>query len=265
MSTAPKLMTLGQMKDLISAVTQAFPTDLSFDQATALLSEKKKLGDRIRTILSDESVVVKDNVTRTLTWQQAIQKAYALMGMEAEYAEFCKEQGVKEIPGRWVIPMVKGLSCSKIIISLQKSGSGFWSYYDDLDKKVTHNDRDPNRDGSYICSFLAVMEADEENKGKSANQLKEEKHQGITLMERLLLGLIYFLMTGKHLDIKKITLCAGSRYDFGYVPSVDWGSDTCGVGVCCCRPSNCYDGLRSRSAVSLPAEPSESEAEQAIA
>jgi len=36
------------------------------------------------------------------------------------------------------------------------------------------------------------QEADEENKNLSANQLKEQQFQGMTLMERLLYELIYW-------------------------------------------------------------------------
>lgn len=190
-----------------------------------------------------------------LIWQQAEEKAYDLLGLKAKYAEFRKEHGIKEIAGRWVLPMVKGITCAKIIGALKKSGSGFWSYYDDLDKAVVHNDRDANRDGSYLISFLPTVEADEENKNKSANKLKEEKHQGITLMERLFLELVYFLMTGNHLDIKNVTLCSGSRDDDGDVPDVHWHSGSRRVRVRYSRPSSCVDGLRSRFAVSLPAEP----------
>src|SRR3989344_2728660 len=153
-----------------------------------------------------------------MTWLQAEEKAYDLMDLASEYVEFRQKASAKEISGRWTVCMVKGISCAKIVSALQKSGSGFWSYYDDLDKetaddpvkKIRRNDRDPNRDGSYIRSFLAVIEADEENANKSANQLKEEGHEDITLMERLFLELVYFLMTGEHLDVINVTLCSGS-------------------------------------------------------
>ena len=97
------------------------------------------------------------------------------------------------------------------------------------------------------------MEADESNKNLSANQLAKRNHKGITLLERLLLEMGYFLATGKHLDEKNVTLCTGSRDSVGGVPYVYWNSDDRKVYVRWYHPGDSDGGLRSRSAVSLPA------------
>ena len=74
--------------------------------------------------------------------------------------------------------------------------------------------------------------------------------KGITLEERLLLEIEYFKKTGKHLDVENWTLCSGSRYQDGYVPSAYWDGDEFGVdwygsdGRFACG--------RARSAVFLP-------------
>ena len=70
--------------------------------------------------------------------------------------------------------------------------------------------------------FKKVQEADEENANKSADQLQEEGHEGITIRERILMELAYFEETGGHLDEKNWTLCAGSRYRDGNVPNARW-------------------------------------------
>jgi hypothetical protein len=129
----------------------------------------------------------------------------------------------------------------------------FYLCDEDLNKAVTINDRDPNRDGNYVIGFARTVEADEENKNLSANQLKEQNHKGITLLERLLLGLGYFLATGQHLDVKNITLCAGSRSSDGHVPYVGWDSSDRRVFVTWFYPDDHSVYLRSRSAVSLTA------------
>jgi hypothetical protein len=90
-----------------------------------------------------------------------------------------------------------------------------------LDEIVVHNDRS-SQNGAYVIRIRERVEADEEFKNLSANQLKKKNHQGITLTERLLYGLKYLLETGKHLDIKNVTLCTGSRDDDGHVPRVHW-------------------------------------------
>jgi len=98
--------------------------------------------------------------------------------------------------------------------------------------------------------FKANIEADDEHKNKSANDLEKEGIVGITLRERLLLELNYYSFTGKHLDIDKITLCAGSRYSDGYVPDVRW----CGgkLRVRWCNSVDANVNVRVREAVSNP-------------
>ena len=93
-------------------------------------------------------------------------------------------------------------------------------YADDLDKAVSHNDRKP--DQAYAIWVRDRVEADEELKNLSADQLKEQGIQGITLLERMLYELKYWDETQKHLDVGNITLCTGSRDFGGYVPSADW-------------------------------------------
>ena len=71
--------------------------------------------------------------------------------------------------------------------------------------------------------FEKNVEADEEYKNMSADDLGDTGiERGITLRERLLMELQYFKEIGKHLDIKNITLCSGSRFEGGHVPSVHW-------------------------------------------
>jgi hypothetical protein len=175
-------------------------------------------------------------------------EAYKLLGMEAEFNEFTKV-GLPESEGLWTVPVLQGVTCNKVVEVLRKLGVQVYLYAEDLDKEVTVNDRDPSN-GSYTVSFRCNVEADEEFKNLSANQLKEQNHKGITLLERLLLELAYFMATGKHLDVQNVTLCSGSRYRNGRVPSVRFFSGSRGVDVRWYDPGY-HDGhLRSRSVVS---------------
>ena len=175
-------------------------------------------------------------------------KVYETLGMGKDYAVFkAANSGAKEDPGFWFVPCPMGVSANKVVEALRKLGVTVYVYVEDLDKDVTKNDRNPN-DGSYVVGFRRTVEADEENANKSANDLAKSGHKGTTLLERLLLELGYFLATGKHLDIEKVTLCAGSRCSVGSVPSADWSGGGFGVGW---YSSDDRDGsLRSRSAVS---------------
>ena len=62
---------------------------------------------------------------------------------------------------------------------------------------------------------------------KAADDLMKERVAGITLLERLLFELGYFLATNRQLDVENGTLCSGSRDSDGDVASVDW-SPACG-------------------------------------
>ena len=179
-------------------------------------------------------------------------KVYEFLGMTAEYDEFAKTQAdFNADKSLWTIPVVKGVTCNKVVEALKSRDVAFYLYANDLDKAVTENDRDPNRDGSYAIGFARKVEADEENKNLSADQLKEQNHKGITLLERLLLELGYFMATGQHLDARNITLCSGSRYSDGNVPYGHWNSGNRKVYVYWSNPVNRNVILRSRSAVSL--------------
>lgn len=181
--------------------------------------------------------------------------------------------------GHWTVPVLKFcktekdeddndvqvplVTCNQVVVALKKAGSAVYQYVDDLDKDVMENDHDPYRDGNYAIQIKATVEADEENKNKSAKTLKEEGHQGMTLLERLLMELAYFLTTGQHLDIVNITLCAGSRYRGGGVPGVFWLVSRRRVCVHRCNAGLHDDSIRSRSVRVLPALASEAQPEQA--
>lgn len=147
----------------------------------------------------------------------------------------------------WLIIIAKGLTMNLAFQRLTER-TATWRYTNDLDKAVVKNDREPTAD--YAIRIRDRVEADEENKNLSANQLKEKGIPGITLLERLILGLFYFWKSrGKHLDLKTVTLCSGSRCSDGSVPGVDLHS----VGRVCvgwCDSDHRDGSLRARSVVS---------------
>lgn len=120
-----------------------------------------------------------------------------------------------------------------------------WRYVDDLDKEVIQNDRDP-KNGSYPIWARNRVEADDELRNLSANELTRESGTYMTLLERLLYERKYFAETGGHLDVKNVTLCAGSRYLYGYVPDVHWDGE---LEVGYYHPEDAYDYLRARAVV----------------
>lgn len=128
---------------------------------------------------------------------------------------------------------------------------GCWKYTSaNLDETVTKNDRDPNHDGAYAIWVRERVEADEEWKNKSADQLRERSVPGITLLERLLYELKFFKETGRHLDVKNVTLCSGSRCRDGLVPGVYFYEFNGKVYVSRFSPGLADVNLRSREVVS---------------
>jgi hypothetical protein len=187
------------------------------------------------------------NALRDIDWL----KVYQSLRMEAEYVAATAELQNWSDPSLWIVPVVKGVTPNKVVAGIKESGVKVWTVYNDLDKEVSGNERDP-ANGSYLRGFRRTIEADEENKDLSANAFASLEKKGGTLTEQLLLEHGYHLTTGEHLDVVNATLCTGSRYRDGSVPSVDFNPDSDGVYVNGYDPDGHNDGLRPRSAVPPP-------------
>lgn len=132
------------------------------------------------------------------------------------------------------------------VIKAMKKNFSVWahSYADDLDKAIVKNDRWPEK-ASYAVNFRDRVEADEELRNISADELTKCGIPGTTFLERLLYELKFFAETGEHLDLKNWTLCSGSRYFDGGVPHVNFCDGE--VDVDGCRSSYSRGDLRTRS------------------
>ena len=78
------------------------------------------------------------------------------------------------------------------------------------------------KDGSYAILVRNRVEADEENKNLSADDVAEKQMSTETILERIIHELFHHWKTGKHLDVSNWTLCSGSRYRDGRVPFAYW-------------------------------------------
>lgn len=141
--------------------------------------------------------------------------------------------------------VAQGMTPQKLFDNCKESFP-IWKYTGkDLDQIVV-SERTAEK-GAYAVLVRDRVEADKEQKNLSADKLKKQGDHQITLSERLLYEFKYFKETGKHLDIENITLCAGSRYSDGGVPSVDWYDGRLRVGWYSQGPH--VGGLRSRRVV----------------
>jgi hypothetical protein len=124
--------------------------------------------------------------------------------------------------------VAKGITMNEVVKGLKKLFTVYF-YVKDFDARVTTNDRIADKD--YAILFDKNIESDEEFKNFSVNGLREEGINGITLLERLLLEIFYLDAAGKHLDVSNFSLCPGSLYFDGGVPSIYWGRDFPGIFV----------------------------------
>jgi hypothetical protein len=152
----------------------------------------------------------------------------------------------------WMIVIRKGLTLNKVLEIMRAKMTVWISFDEDLDKGVPANDR--TADNDYAIRIRDRIEADEELKSLSANEIGRKKITGITLLERLVLELFYFWKAGPqadidkaHLDVKNVTLCTGSRDSDGDVPSVDWDPGDRRVRICWYRPDGSDDDGRARA------------------
>ncbi len=232
-----RAMTPGQMKDIISAMVQGVPTNMIFEVAESWVGNKGKLTAQVRKIFSATNPYAE----LLADWQVFYRDVF---GIEADFSNLTiptKQAGFDRL-----LVLAQGMTPQRLYDKCKELFPS-WKYTDDdLDKIVT-SDRTA-KDGAYAIWIRDRVEADEELKNLSANQLKQQNISGITLEEREIYELKFFKETGKHLDIQNWTLCSGSRYGGGYVPYANWCSGK--FKVYWNGPSRADGLLRSRQAVS---------------
>ena len=155
----------------------------------------------------------------------------------------------KPSEGRWRLLIIVDLTLEQLYAKCEELFP-CWRWTDEnLDEIVNWNERDA-KNGAYTIWVGDKVEADDKLKNRSANDIKTKGITTETLTERLIHELKFFDETGKHLDAKKVTLCAGSRFSHGHVPSMDFNPDYGKVYVYWYYPDYRYDSLRAREAVS---------------
>src|SRR3989344_7921838 len=127
-------------------------------------------------------------------------------------------------------------------------GFGWLQFNNDLDSVVTYHDRS----GTYAIRVRDTQEAEFGNvngENLSSQQIWDRGITTTTLPERLIDGDTYLLKTGKQLDTKVITLCAGSRAARGFIPGVGFLPSGSEVRFVFWLPSFAWDDLRFRLAI----------------
>lgn len=226
----PLGLTVGQVKNLIEQ--KDHPFWLAFNEAVKLLAPQP---------IEVKSEVTADASKRQVDFWVSFYKTHFRIDLDPADIN---------IPNRrdgfnWLVIVAKGVSLNHVWAVCKKHFK-CWNYANtgDLESLVWESERGKAETTS-VFWFRDCVEADEETRNLSA---KQQTEPSITLIVRCLLELKYFSETGKHLDIKNITLCAGSRYADGDVPGADWYRVD-GFRVRWCYVDNRDHKLRSRVAV----------------
>ncbi len=226
-----KKPSLAQLLALASFIAGVLSEIFSGDQIQYWLKNKGKLRAKIFEVFDSKDTFMDVHED----WQKFYQSAF---GVEIDFTGV----GVPEQPdGNYrLLFIAKGFTPNKVYDAWKFPK---WRYNDNLDKVVTVNKRSATE--SYAIWVLAGDEPDAEFLGKSTNQADPGMEIGMTLLERMIFESKYFAETGKHLDIKGVTFCSGSRDSDGCVPGVDWGtSGKVYVNWYSLGNSNAKDGVR---------------------
>ena len=233
-------MTEGQRNDLAKTAFEAVP-EMNFTDADAVLANKSPLVAEIRSVFEKyaPSSLANHKLGR---WQKIYRDHFGV------------ELGPVVIPIHRkgfdrLLVVAQEVTAQQVFDVCEKLFPCWKSTSESLDVAVPTNDRTSSA-GAYACWVRDRIEADEELKNLSANNLTAQEKATETLLERELHELVYFFETDKHLDIKNVTLIAGSRSRDGGVPSAYWHGGEFFVNLVWYSPGHAFDGLRAREVVS---------------
>lgn len=149
-----------------------------------------------------------------------------------------------------LIVVPKGLLMNKMV-EIMRGKFEVWTCIDDLDENLVKNSRS-NKECAYAIWVQDRVKVEKKAKKTNINITKtsEEEVAGITLLEWFLYELMYFLETGRSLDIKSLTLCSGSLYSDGNIPSVYWSPSCNKVNVIWYNPNNINENIYTRAVIS---------------
>jgi len=180
-------------------------------------------------------------------WQKYLREIF---GVSADFLSVMKLPPVRSGFG-WGIAMPQGITTQRMLDVLKpRFGGKLWQWYQNLDRAIDlEKEARTTANGPYVVWCRDRVEADEELKNLSANDLTKRGTNCMTEPERIVLEGWFHWKTGGHLDTKNVTLSAGSRCSDGSVPYADWSADD-GFGVGGCGAGGRDGSIRAREVVS---------------
>lgn len=237
---SPKFFTkLGILVGFTMEVIAAIFMKMSEAQLQHWIGEKESIRKQLLKMFEVTDVFLEEKEQ----WRKFYQKHFSL---DLNFADVVIPK--KPIEGAWrLLIIAQGLTLNQVYGAMSKAFQ-CWRYKDDLDANVTKNIRDTKI--AYAIWVRDGVEPDENYLGKSTNQADPNMTIGVTLLERMIYEIVYFDETGKHLDVKGVTFCTGSRDSDGSVPFVAWGPDNQEVRVDWYNLAQAYAKYGLREAVS---------------
>lgn len=172
----------------------------------------QELNYRHHTILAN---ILKQSPLSPLLWWQF----YQLMGLGTEYQKDVSKLDISPSSVCWNIPVIKGVNFTTE--NLEKVGIFLWDPIENFNQTAIRNDRTFAM-GSYVIGIRSDLEADDEYRNLSAQDLNFTLFTSIQLNECLILEGGYFLATNHPLDAQTATLCLGSSDSDGRVVGTNW-------------------------------------------
>ncbi len=222
-----------------NAFDEYLKNDPSIDSAQRIIERAGQFKQRLVALLQEFGTTADTRVIAD--WQKFYKDHF---GLDVDFSKV----GIPIRPkGNYrLLFIAKGMSMNVAFARCTELFST-WKYTDDLDAKITQNIRTASE--NYAVWVLDEVEPDKTYRGNSTKQVDSTMELGITVLERIIFEIKYFSETGKHLDVKGVTFCSGSRDSGGSVPLADWGDSEFRIG---CYPlAHSGSGCGVRSAVSL--------------
>ena len=210
--TTRNRMSEGQRRELATAISKVIPDDMPADIAQKWIGD----GTSLKRVIYEALMPPVTTGDPLVDWKTLYKKCF---GFDVDFTGLKipeKKDGFERL-----IIVAKGVSPNRAYKACEKLFTCYRNT-DDLNGATEgRNDREANQ--HYAIWVRDNAEADKQNSNVSASALKKRGGNYITLVERMLFEMKWFLETGEHLDNDgTYTMCAGSRNSDGSVPYVYW-------------------------------------------
>lgn len=238
--TTRNRMSEGQRRELATAISKVLPDDMPADIAQKWIGD----GTSLKKVIYEALMPPVFTGDPLVDWKTLYKKCF---GFDVDFTGL-KIPEKKDGFDRLII-VAKGVSPNRAYKACEKLFPCY-RYSDDLNGATEgRNDREANQ--HYAIWVRDNAEAEKQNGNVSANTLKKRGGTYITLVERMLFEMKYFLETGEHMDTNETyTMCAGSRDSGGRVPYVYWRRSHGKVYVRWYGAGHQDSGMRAREVVS---------------